>query len=107
MWTAFLLALAFTLCLVGSWLSYGEQRDRRWTPGLMALIACWCGFLWGYVIRGKTTEEIYVVSLVYDSLVLVAYTAFPLALFGVRPTAGVLVGAGLVVSGLVVVKVWG
>ncbi|HYE59184.1 MAG TPA: hypothetical protein VD948_11790 [Rhodothermales bacterium] len=95
------------LCLAGARLSYGPGRDSRWYVPAMALLGACCAalFAWGCRKLGSA-ERVYGYSLAYDAVVWASYYLFPL-LTGARPKPMVLMGAALVVVGLICVKVWG
>lgn len=96
----------FVVCAVGSWVTYC-RREEDWAPWLMAGLAATCGAMWVMAVRRLGQEQVFAFGLAYDAVVMAAYYLLPLAMFGTKPTTGLLVGAGLVVTGLVVVKISG
>lgn len=104
-----LLVPVFVLCLAGSGLSYSDslRRGPYYVPAMVLLgAACACLFAWGAWLLDDA-GKVFVYSLAYDVVVLACYYLFPLLVMGVRVPPGVLVGAALVVAGLVVVKTAG
>lgn len=104
-----LLVPVFVLCCVGSGLTYTDSARKAWWF-VYAVVPLWtaCGVLFCWA--AKTLEDkqsVYVFGLAYDVLMVLAYYILPLVVFGTKVSPGVMVGAGLIVLGLLVVKVCG
>lgn len=69
------------------------------------LLALTVNFLWLYIAKHSPNKEsIYVRGLIWDSMIVGSYALLPIAFYGVRLSGFMLVGAVLIVSGLVLVK---
>jgi uncharacterized membrane protein (DUF485 family) len=74
----------------------------------MAILAAGCGLFFGYAAKLLDTKAgVYLFSLYYDSIMMVAYYVLPLLVFSTKVTPGVMVGAALVAAGLIVAKIFG
>lgn len=103
-----LYAAAFALCVAGAAVSYSDRRHAAHAPYLLAGFAAGCGFLWGRASRlVPAPEDVVRLSLAWDAMVFAAYYVAPLVAMGVRPTPGVVVGAALVVTGVLVAHLGG
>ncbi len=101
-----LLVPVFVMCLAGSAWTYSDERGRGFVVGMAALGAmCAACFAVGVAML-DVKPKVYVFSLTYDVLMLLAYYAVPLLVLGVRVSPGVVVGMLFVVAGLVIVKVY-
>lgn len=105
----FLLLLPVAVALSATaLLSYGDSTRRTWwflwlaCPGL-----AWCNAtLWGLACRWASDKrELFTLSVAWDVVTILAFTALPLVAFGVR--LGPVAWAGLVMvgAGAVLVKV--
>ncbi len=102
-----LLIPALLTFAVGAWLSYDDEcRNSKYYPWLFTFLGVTCSTLWIIATRALgDKDKIFVYSLFWDSLMMACYYLLPLVAMGVRVNTGILVGTGLVVAGLVVVKV--
>ena len=108
MWYWGALTLIFLMCCVGSWASYTDFKKTAAYLPLIMLMGCGCSLLFGYAARRlDDNAKLYVFSLGYDSGMMFAYYVLPIALFSTRLTPAVVVGAVLVIAGLLVVHIYG
>lgn len=108
MMTALTLWLATVLFLLGSWASYNDKfRAGQWYSVSYISLGILSAMLWVWATGSKTKEQVFTYSLYWDSLMVACYYVAPLFLMGLRPTAGVLVGSLLILSGILVVKLGG
>lgn len=105
----FLLAPVFLVFTLGAWASYSDKwRDSVWFFPTVAGTGFVCSVLWYLASRALACKElIFTYSLVWDSLMMVAYYVLPLLVMGVRPGPGVMLGGALIVSGMLVIKLGG
>lgn len=105
----YLLAPAFATFLVGSLMSYadGFRRGPWYMPSFIGL-GVLSSALW--VLASKRIDDrdrIYVYSLVWDLLMVSAYYVAPALVFRVELSRGVWGGVGLMVVGMILVKIYG
>jgi hypothetical protein len=101
-----LLVPVSAMCVFGAWATYTKwAKDSYWyTPSMIALSAL-CGLCFAVAVKrfGDAAAKVYVFSLSYDTVMMVAYYLLPLVAFGTRVTAGVMLGAAMVAAGLLIV----
>ena len=86
--------------LIGSYLSY---TNGHW--GLVVASGFVTAILWAVAVKyAKTPEELFVVSCVWDVILILAYTALPFLAGLIELSLGQCVGLGLLGMGLVLVK---
>lgn len=91
----------------GSWLSYREDfKPQWWFPWSLAGLAAGNGLLWSWAARLTDARTLYSMSICWDCITILAYSALPLVAFGVKLTPLAGVGVLLVVAGACLVK-WG
>lgn len=101
------LLVAFGICAVGSWISYSPFRESHQAKWAMAALGAMIGWFWCIAIRHMPDREsVFVFSLYWDAVVMSAYYLLPLFFMGVKPNAGVVVGASVVLLGLFIVKLY-
>jgi multidrug transporter EmrE-like cation transporter len=104
-----LLVPVFLLCVAGSGLSYTDGLRRSpWYTWWMILLGGACAGMFAWAAKMLDSGPgVYRYSLFYDAVVMSCYYLLPLLAFGTRVSPGVLLGAAVVVAGLVIVKVYG
>ncbi len=103
----YLLLASGALCLAGAWLSFSESGKSPFLVPVMAILGAWASIVWAWaVIIEPDKEKLYEFAVWWDVMTVGIYYLLPLIFLGVRPNAGVVVGACIVAVGLVVVKVY-
>ncbi len=103
----YLLLASGALCLCGAYLSYAEASKAAWFPLAMGCLGLACSLVWAWAVRLEQDKaKLYAFSIWWDVMTFSIYYGLPLMLAGVRPNAGVVVGACVVAVGLVVVKIY-
>lgn len=98
-----LLAAVFALCVLGAWASFTDSvRNGRAYIGLMAWVSVSTGILFAYgAVLLNSKPRIFVFSLYYDIAMATAYYLLPLLFFGCRVHSGTIIGAVLILCGLI------
>lgn len=100
---------AFVAFLVGSVFSYSDslRNSRAYMPVFVTAILA-TGFCWVAATRmADDKNKIYVFSLAWDFVMIVAYYFIPLIVFEFKFNLGVIAGMLLMLVGMVLVKVYG
>lgn len=100
-----LIPVAVLMC-AGAWLSFTPMKQAWWFPYVMSVIAGLNGFLWAMCARAADIRTIYSLSIIYDSITILAYSVLPLIVFNIRLSATSMFGVALVILGACFVK-WG
>lgn len=104
--TWLLLLLVMMLQAVGAYMSYAKNcRDWVLYMPYMLIVSIASSFIWCISTRLlNNTQKILYYSLVWDTALFLCYYAIPLTLFRQELSWKTMVGAALVLTGLVTVK---
>lgn len=104
----YLLTVVFALCVIGAWMSYTEFKHTNWYLPLIALLGAVCAVIFGWAARVlNNNSKLYVFSLTYDSVMLIAYYLLPLLVFKTKLSTPTMIGAVLILVGFVTIKIFG
>lgn len=87
------------------WMSYGPYRQWAFMPHMLACIAVFTAFMWGYGVKQCPDQKTaYVFGVAWDVVAVLIWMLLPLLVLGVRLSTTSLVGVALVILGGVIVK---
>lgn len=101
-----ILACVSVMFVFGAVATYSpETRALWWFPAITAGLAVFSGLAWG-LIAGQIKDEVDVFrySVIFDAVASSAYFIVPVVFMGVRPSPTCVIGALLVVVGVVLAK---
>ena len=106
----YLLAPAFVCFVVGAFVSYSEKfKATNWFLPTYMVVGTLASLIWVYAVAKMNRQSVYLYSLVWDMVLMIAYYVIPM-LFLVKMSEmkpGVLVGVGIMLTGLLVIKLSG
>ena len=105
----FLLLPVAALFVLGSVFSYrADLRALSWFVPVYVGAALLCALVWVWCVRSlNDNHQIFVLSLVWDLLMVLCYYLLPLALFEVKFDRCSWAGFGLMLAGMALIKVRG
>jgi drug/metabolite transporter (DMT)-like permease len=62
-------------------------------------------FLWYYLIKNKTHQDIYISGLIWDVIMVGSFVVVPALFFNIKFTTNMIIGFILIISGLILIKV--
>ncbi len=100
-----LLLVAGIYCIC-SWLTYSEEMRNKWYfMPLAVVLGTVVSVIWFLMVKYlDDKQKIYVYSLCWDFMMMFVYYLYPVALLGVKLDKWSLVGLGMIVGGIAVIK---
>jgi multidrug transporter EmrE-like cation transporter len=100
---------ATLIFIIGSLFSFSDTlRNSKWYTPVFVILGIAMTFLWIWATKVfDDKNKIYVFSLVWDFLMMAAYYLLPFCLYKFKFSWPMIIGALLMVAGVVVVKIYG